>query len=168
MKDERYNGWTNYETWLVSLWSDNDETSYRRRKRLAQDTWNDAEADSVFTREERATIDLAESLQSETEHTNPMKNNASLWADLMGAALAEVNWYEIAEHLIQEVEKCLPSENEHGNDGNSNRKRITPDCTFGIHPSQEFNRILVPTMTCGRIQFVYNRPAPSLLRKKFA
>ena len=24
-----YNGWTNYETWNVALWMDNDETSYQ-------------------------------------------------------------------------------------------------------------------------------------------
>ena len=24
---ERYNGWTNYETWLVNLWMDNEQGS---------------------------------------------------------------------------------------------------------------------------------------------
>ena len=40
MSDKRYNGWTNYETWLVSLWADNDEASYRHRQQLAQQTWD--------------------------------------------------------------------------------------------------------------------------------
>jgi hypothetical protein len=26
-KDARYNGWTNYETWAVKLWIDNDEAT---------------------------------------------------------------------------------------------------------------------------------------------
>ena len=26
---QEYNGWTNYETWNVALWMDNDETSYQ-------------------------------------------------------------------------------------------------------------------------------------------
>ncbi len=25
--DNRYNGWTNYETWAVSLWIDNDQAT---------------------------------------------------------------------------------------------------------------------------------------------
>ena len=25
-----YNGWTNYETWAVKLWMDNEEGSYER------------------------------------------------------------------------------------------------------------------------------------------
>ena len=31
-----YNGWTNYETWNVALWIDNDETSYEYAK-IAKD-----------------------------------------------------------------------------------------------------------------------------------
>ncbi len=27
-KEDRYNGWTNYETWAVSLWIDNDHATY--------------------------------------------------------------------------------------------------------------------------------------------
>lgn len=26
---QEYNGWTNYETWNVALWMDNDESSYQ-------------------------------------------------------------------------------------------------------------------------------------------
>ena len=46
MSDKRYNGWTNYETWLVALWADNDEPSYRHRQRLTRQTWDASEADS--------------------------------------------------------------------------------------------------------------------------
>jgi hypothetical protein len=28
-----------------------------------------------------------------------------LWSDLLGAALSEVNWQEIAEHLIEDLDK---------------------------------------------------------------
>lgn len=29
MAEDTYNGWTNYETWNVNLWLDNDEPLYR-------------------------------------------------------------------------------------------------------------------------------------------
>ena len=28
--EKTYNGWTNYETWAVGLWIDNEQGSYRR------------------------------------------------------------------------------------------------------------------------------------------
>jgi hypothetical protein len=31
-----YNGWTNYETWAVSLWLGNEESSYRHWAYTAQ------------------------------------------------------------------------------------------------------------------------------------
>lgn len=30
MENEKYNGWTNRDTWLVMLWLNNDEKNYRR------------------------------------------------------------------------------------------------------------------------------------------
>jgi hypothetical protein len=32
MKDNTYNGWTNYETWNVALWMQNDKQLYRFSK----------------------------------------------------------------------------------------------------------------------------------------
>ncbi len=32
MNDTTYNGWTNYETWNVALWMDNDEFLYNTAK----------------------------------------------------------------------------------------------------------------------------------------
>ena len=31
-----YNGWTNYETWNVALWVDNDEGLYREKVRICR------------------------------------------------------------------------------------------------------------------------------------
>ena len=79
--ETKYNGWTNYETWLVNLWIDNSGD---------QDYWNDssrdlfeyARGDSTFTKEENAIADLA---------------------DLMREYYDELNWREIAEHYIDEI-----------------------------------------------------------------
>jgi hypothetical protein len=106
----KYNGWTNYETWNVKLWMDNDEGSYRYYGELAQETYDDAEADGTFTKDEQATLDLSEKIKDEYETAmhdwlEESGKSASVWADLLGAALSEVNWHEIAEHLIDDVDK---------------------------------------------------------------
>jgi hypothetical protein len=108
--DTRYNGWTNYETWNVKLWMDNDQGSYHGGQDAAQTAWDEAEAERSFTREERATLDLADSLKESYEDAmadilEGAHQSASVWADLLGAALSEVNWYEIAEHMIADVDR---------------------------------------------------------------
>jgi hypothetical protein len=99
-----YNGWTNYETWNVNLWIDNEQGSYNYWREVAQETWDAAEADGTFSREERAVFDLSERLKSETEDGAP-DLGASMWSDLLSAALSEVNWREIAEHMIEGVDR---------------------------------------------------------------
>jgi hypothetical protein len=107
-----YNGWTNYETWAVKLWMDNNEGSYRNGCEQAQQAWEDAEddGDNDFTREERAVYLLEDRLKEEYEQAKDAiletaKMSASVWADMLGAALSEVNWREIAENMLEEVDK---------------------------------------------------------------
>src|SRR5258708_36329 len=61
-KDHRYNGWTNYETWNVALWIDNEESSYRQWNEIAQECYDDAKPDPYNTREENAVYELAKRL----------------------------------------------------------------------------------------------------------
>ena len=109
---EKYNGWDNYETWLVALWIDNEPGSYDYRQELAQSAYDDAEPDSYFTREERATLDLAESLKDWIENDNPLADSASLYSDLISGALGSVNWHEIAENYLEDVDKDTELEQE--------------------------------------------------------
>ncbi len=108
--DKKYNGWTNYETWAVKLWIDNEQGSVEYWEEQAQDAYDKASADKSFTREERAALNLREILKDEYDESEQnlldnAKAGASIWADLLNAALSEVNWYEIAQSLIEEVEK---------------------------------------------------------------
>lgn len=104
MSTEKYNGWTNYETWNCKLWMDNDQGSQRYWAEQAQDAWDLAEADKIFSREENAAHDLREKLQEFFEGNMPEVQG--FYADILGAALSEVNWHEIAEALISDdVEK---------------------------------------------------------------
>ena len=94
-ENKGYNGWSNYETWNVALWMDNDEGSYLYWKEQAVDalSQNDNEKDD-------AASDLARLLKDEHEENTPTVTGC--YADLLNAALSEVDWYEIAEHLIED------------------------------------------------------------------
>lgn len=95
-----YNGWTNYETWNVALWIDNDQGSYSYRCEMAQECYDDNKDDA-----DDAKRALASRLKDYIEEMNPLASDASLFSDLLGAALSEVDWYEIAENFLEDVDK---------------------------------------------------------------
>ena len=102
---EKYNGWSNYETWAVALWLDNDAGTYEYVRELTHDTYDNARAERYFTREERARLDLEDALKEYIEENNPLANNASMYSDLLSAAISSVNWREIAGNYIDELDK---------------------------------------------------------------
>ncbi len=105
MKTQEYNGWTNYETWVVNLWIGNDQGSYSYWNDQAQEELERAQADKSFTKQERATLALADALKEHHEMTLPEVQGFA--ADLLGAAMSEVNWQEIASHLIDNAHANL-------------------------------------------------------------
>ena len=89
MTNKTYNGWANYETWNVALWIDNETLgSYETARDMA--------------RHARDARDLAKALQSWIEDMAP-DLGASMFSDLLAAALGEVNWDEIAGHYYEEA-----------------------------------------------------------------
>lgn len=94
-----YNGWTNYETWAVNLWLDNDQGSYEYWHEIAQEYFEGANYDT-----ESAAWNMADMLKQSHEDMNPLGDQASAYSDLLGAALSEVNWHEIARHYITDCE----------------------------------------------------------------
>src|SRR5438445_13024723 len=99
---KEYNGWYNYETWLLKLWIDNEEGSSRYWDEVAQEVYDESQADAPFTRDERATLDLADRLTDEIEQAQP--EVTGFWADMLNAAMSEVNWHEISEHYIADAD----------------------------------------------------------------
>jgi len=82
-----YNGWTNYETWNVALWLDNEPAIYNYVREIAGESANE--------------YDLAVRLQTLVEDMAP-ELDASMFADLLGAALNNVEWSEIARNILSE------------------------------------------------------------------
>jgi hypothetical protein len=106
--NDKYNGWSNYETWCVHLWLTNEESSYlywreeaRRHRSEAANCPNVIER--VWTIELAQRAGLAEQLRSEIEDASPL-DEASMLSDLLNAALSEVDWQEIAEAFLEELE----------------------------------------------------------------
>jgi hypothetical protein len=105
--DKGYNGWSNYETWAVKLWIDNEEGSYRYWQEAAQAAWEDRDRPSrpsYLTEEENAVADLGARLEEEIKESAP-NLGASMFADLLSAAISEVDWQEIAAAMIEDVDK---------------------------------------------------------------
>lgn len=102
--DSSYNGWPNYETWVVNLWLSNDEGSCNTCRSLAQRCFEEAIADQVLSRKEQACYQLANELKEMIEEGNPLASEASLYSDLLNASIGEVSWKEIANSLLDEVD----------------------------------------------------------------
>jgi len=97
-QDHKYNGWTNYETWAVKLWMDNEEPSYRYWRERAEQEYE--AADEEFTKRGNATFALADSIKEQHEEALPELEGFA--SDLLRGAFSEVNWHEIAESLIDD------------------------------------------------------------------
>ena len=100
---EGYNGWTNYETWLVNLWMDNEQGSqdfFRERAKEIYDGPHNVYRDHL-TRETDAALTFADWLKGHWEEHRPELSGA--YNDLLAGALSAVNWDEIARHYIDAV-----------------------------------------------------------------
>jgi len=92
--NEKYNGYNNYETWLVALWIDNDEYRQCEARRIA--------------RREPSLAHLSDALKEWVESWDEVYtacDAASIVADLINAALSEVDWYELAEMYAKEAQE---------------------------------------------------------------
>lgn len=103
MNAQKYNGWTNYETWYTALWLNNDESSQALCNELAGQAYGDAEEEAPFSHAENATFALAEQIKELFESDEQIPTSGWV-ADAVNIYLSEVNWYEIAKHYIDEVE----------------------------------------------------------------
>jgi hypothetical protein len=103
--DTTYNGWSNYETWVVKLWIDNDgyaggaESVNDQAKYFRAENPDDADA---------ATKALAnwieDAIDQDIDNSDEKALTEGLFADLLGRSLKQVNWDEIAAAYLEEVE----------------------------------------------------------------
>ena len=91
------NGWKNYETWVVNFWLTNDSYSDERLREQAREAL-DAEAGDRIT----ATHTLAGWLEGQHDELSPAGELDGPFADLLNHALGCVDWYEIAQSVMDD------------------------------------------------------------------
>jgi hypothetical protein len=90
MKDTTYNGWSNYATWRISL---------EVFDGITLEDMNTVEVDPYELKDYLK--DYAEEIIFLDSHIGGKTPN-SLMEDYARAFLSEVNWYEIAKHMVND------------------------------------------------------------------
>jgi hypothetical protein len=85
MERREYNGWTNYETWLVNMW------------------FGDVFADMQNDREDTSAQSLEDFVVSMLEDQGQLPETGFA-TDIMNAAMRQVDWEDLASHYEVEEE----------------------------------------------------------------
>ncbi len=88
--DTTYNGWTNYETWLVNLWLTNEQGAAETMQEFAAASRANGEAEWELADTLKEWVD---GMVDESVPDNGMVR------DLVNAALGSVDWREIARSI---------------------------------------------------------------------
>ena len=109
-EDKTYNGWKNYETWCVNLWISNEEPLYREALAKAEYavTYADGHPNvsaGIWTTEQTERFVLADDLKDWVSDELSPDLGASMASDLYRAALSEVDWEEIADSWLEQVDR---------------------------------------------------------------
>ena len=93
MNTQKYNGWTNYETWLTNLHFDNFDFEE------VMDIFDDCQdKGDILNRIEDYIKDYVE------DYVEQFADSSNHFiADLIGSALSEIDYRDIAEHYIDDV-----------------------------------------------------------------
>ena len=90
MFNQKYNGWSNYETWNANLWIEEDQNTYCYWTEIAKKV-SDA-------------YSLAMLMKDEYEMAMP-DMGYGMFRDLLTYAVSNINWVEIAEYFKRDTEE---------------------------------------------------------------
>jgi len=98
-EENKYNGWSNYPTWVFKLWIDNDQYLYNDIYNYIKQNINKRFIISISI---EYLQDIAEDMTQEQYN-----NKGSFTNDLIGYALNQINYNEIAQAIIEDIKQEL-------------------------------------------------------------
>ncbi len=108
MPEERYNGWTNRETWNSALWISNEEPLYDESRRIVREALREDDRYPDWTAEENRSIKITHAGDALKEWWGDMRGEMA--PDLPGPisdawqyAVDRTDWREIAENIADEI-----------------------------------------------------------------
>jgi hypothetical protein len=101
---QTYNGYANYETWLVAVWIDNDQGNIDLWVDVAKHHYDIAKDNKYFTKREEAIISFSEDMKEWYGDRVPDSDEiGGLFSDLLHAALGSVDWHELAGKYMEQA-----------------------------------------------------------------
>ena len=94
-----YNGWTNYPTWNLALWINNEEILWRYWTARAHTILAETSFDIMESKYE-----LASAIRNWADNNQPEQiGDIGAYSDIMNWALQEINYEEIAESILEDI-----------------------------------------------------------------
>ena len=97
MLTNRYNGWTNYETWLCNLWFDNFDFTDQIQMDMFANCEDNCDVLDIIENY------IKEYVEEYVEYSLSPGDQNGFINDMLNAAISEIDWRDIAEHYVDDV-----------------------------------------------------------------
>ena len=95
MNTLKYNGWTNYETWLCNMWF--DDFNFTDMMDMFDNCEDNCDVLDIIANY------IKEYIEEHVEYSLSPGDQHGFMNDMINAAISEINWREIAEHYVDDV-----------------------------------------------------------------
>ena len=100
--EEKYNGWTNRETWALNLWLTNDEGLYNMTLEMLKEAHTrDIDNGTEIIEKIDALRDFVEELEEQVKTQCANEELISMMSDI--GSLWRVNWAEVVEAFKEDL-----------------------------------------------------------------